>query len=248
MVGKENTSNIKLENLCKRFTSGYLYQKLINYDDDAKGGFYEEGIWSTFKSYTSPSAEIFAEEKHKQGGSFSMYGKFLFTSNEMPQTTDSTSAITNRLIFVPLTNEIKKKDVDFIDNINENDIQYLINLSIEGIKRVQKHQWEFGELPPASQRVMQEFKKTINSAFQFVNDIVEGRIEINDDYSRATFNSDHLKQVTNLKELYDFYKIWCADEGIQINYRFKKKRFGEELEKTGKIYLIKQGQVKVKWR
>ena len=174
-----------------------------------------------------------------------MYAKFLFTSNELPQTNDSTSAITNRLIFVPMNNVIKEKDIHFIDNINLEDKQYLLNLALEGIKRIYSHKWE--TIPRLSQNMMDIFQKNINSAFQFVNEIIEGKCEI----EVAEGMAYHLKNEgeVSLKDFYDNYKIWCGDQGINPNFRFRKKRFMEEIEKTKKCYLIDRGnQWKVKWK
>lgn len=138
MLGDDNTSALDLKELGDRFKTSEIYRKLANLGDDIGDEFITD--MSIFKKLVTGD-RVTAERKGQDPFSFNSYAKLIFSANNLPRTKDRTGAIIDRLIVVPFNATFSKNDPDYDPYIKyklvqDDCIQYLIKLGIEGLKRV----------------------------------------------------------------------------------------------------------------
>jgi putative DNA primase/helicase len=97
-LGQDNVSDVKVQNLEKRFYTVKLFGKLANICDDLPGN--EWFGTGSFKQATGGSP-LDGEKKFKDSFSFTSYAKMLFTGNRMPIVNDDTMAFWDRIYLIP---------------------------------------------------------------------------------------------------------------------------------------------------
>ena len=193
MIGRENISSLKLEDLNHRFRAVEIIDKMANLGDDISDKMVDDS--ASFKSFVTGDSTTF-EFKGRDAFKYTPSAKLIFTSNHMPIFKDRTGAIEDRLIIVPFTNNFRHssaRDVSIIDNLTtENAKSYLLNLAISGAQRLIRNK-RFTE----SKEVI-----ALIQAFSVDNDNTLQWLETIDS------NIDILNRPT--KEVYMSYKMYCA--------------------------------------
>jgi putative DNA primase/helicase len=140
MIGKENISNVSLQDLDNnRFKPAQLYGKLINiFADIPKEPLRQTSI---FKSVTGGD-RISAEFKNENAFDFTPFAKLIFSANELPRTNDQSIGFYRRLLIMPFPCQFTGDncDPDLINKlITDYALSTLFNLSLEGLKRLEKN-------------------------------------------------------------------------------------------------------------
>lgn len=140
VLGESNYSGLDLAELDERFSVATMAGKLANIGDDISDDFLIGRSLSTFKKIVSGN-QVKAEYKGQDAFFFSPYVKLLFSANDIPRMKDKTGAVLRRLVIIPFNARFSKKDKDYDPYItwklkDENVMKYLIQLGIEGLKRV----------------------------------------------------------------------------------------------------------------
>ena len=215
MLGKENTCALDLVGLEGRFKNAEIYGKLANIGDDIG----DEYIPSTafFKKLVT-GEEVTAERKGERPFAFSSYATLLFSANNIPRLGKGRdwAALKRRLIIIPFDAKFNQDDPDFNLDIKkmiceQAAIEYLIKLSIEGLKRVLFNDGftKCGKVDKA----LDEYEEITNPTIGFFKELeyedVKVLYEIN----------------TNIYNLYDGY---CRRNGFQA---INNKVFSKELIK-----------------
>ena len=138
MIGEQNAASLDLKELSERFKTAELFRKLVNLGDDIDDEFI--GNTAIFKKLVSGD-RLSAERKGQDPFEFSNYSKFVFSANVLPRVKDKTGAVLDRLIVIPFNAHFSKEDADYRPYIKyelcqEEPIEYLIKLGVEGLKRV----------------------------------------------------------------------------------------------------------------
>lgn len=141
LLGQENTASLDLKELGDRFKTAELVNKLANIGDDIGDEFIPNP--AIFKKLSSGNP-ISVERKGQDPFDFSSYAKLLFSANNIPRIKDKSGAVISRLVIIPFDARFSPDDPDFdpyikYKLIQEEPMQYLINLGIEGLKRVLKN-------------------------------------------------------------------------------------------------------------
>ncbi len=141
ILGEDNTSALDLKNLGDRFSKASLYKKLANIGDDISDEFIPDP--SLFKKITT-GERIDAEYKGTNKFEFNPYATLIFSANEIPRINDKTGAVLRRLLIIPFNANFSKdnpeRDPDLRMKLAQQDnIEYLIKLGIQGLKRVLKN-------------------------------------------------------------------------------------------------------------
>lgn len=141
LLGQENTASLDLKELGDRFKTAELVNKLANIGDDIGDEFIPNP--AIFKKLSSGNP-ISVERKGQDPFDFSSYAKLLFSANNIPRIKDKSGAVISRLVIIPFDARFSPNDPDFdpyikYKLIQEEPMQYLINLGIEGLKRVLKN-------------------------------------------------------------------------------------------------------------
>lgn len=138
LLGQENTASLDLKELGDRFKTAELVNKLANIGDDIGDEFIPNP--AVFKKLSSGNP-ISVERKGQDPFDFSNYAKLLFSANNIPRIKDKSGAVISRLVIIPFDARFSPDDPDFdpyikYKLIQEEPMQYLINLGIQGLKRV----------------------------------------------------------------------------------------------------------------
>ena len=200
MLGRRNVSVLDLKKLNDRFSAVMLFGKLANIGDDISEEFITDA--ADFKKIVTGEA-IDAEQKGQPKFEFEPYVKLLFSANNIPRIGKGrdSSAILRRLIIVPFNARFSPDDADFVPFIGDKlrrqeAIEYLIQLGIQGLKRVLIER-KFTESEQV-QKQLEEYEETNNPILGFFKEIDREEIE---------------NEPTN--EVYKRYTVFCAENGLQ---------------------------------
>ena len=160
------------------------------------------------------------------------YSKFLFSANNIPRIKDKSGAVISRLVIIPFNARFTKDDPDFDPYIiykltTENAMEYLINIGIEGLKRV-LHNYAFTESESVEQ-ALTEYEENNNPVLIFFKEI-----DRRDIVNKST------------RDVFSRYGLFCAENNFNAmsNVEFSKavrKRFGVDIKTkkiSGKTYRV----------
>lgn len=140
MLGDDNISALDLSELGERFKTAELFSKLANIGDDIDNEYIKNT--GAFKKLVTGD-RLNVERKGQDPFDFSNYSKLLFSANSIPRLGKGkdSAAIARRLVIIPFNATFKKGTPGFRPYIKyelrkQESIEYLINLSIIGLKRV----------------------------------------------------------------------------------------------------------------
>lgn len=229
LLGDDNTTALDLSELADRFSSASLFGKLANIGDDIGDEFIANP--ATFKKIVSGD-RIKGENKGQKEFFFNPYCKLFFSANNIPRIKDKSGAVLDRLAIIPFDAKFSKDDPDFdpyikYKLIQQDAIEYLILLGINGLKRVLQNQG-FTKSEKV-QRSIEEYEETNNPIQLFFKEIDESEI---------------VNEPT--KNVYQLYTSFCLANSftpvsnIEFSKRAKKQFDLEIMDKTikGKKYRI----------
>ena len=141
LLGDGNTAALDLKELGDRFKTAELFGKLANIGDDIGDEFIPNP--AAFKKLVSGD-RLNAERKGQDPFDFNNYSKLLFSANNIPRIKDKSGAVVNRLVIIPFNARFSADDPDYDPYIKyklrkPEAMEYLIQLGIEGLKRVLKN-------------------------------------------------------------------------------------------------------------
>lgn len=198
MVGKYNTSALDLNELGDRFRTAELFGKLINAGDDIGDEFIPNP--AIFKKVVSGDP-IIVERKGQDPFTLYNYAKPIFSANNIPRIKDKTGAVLDRLVIVPFNATFSRESGVYDPNIkyklrSEEAMEYLIQLSLDGLKRVLANNGF--TICAKVQEQLEEYSEQNNPIIGFFKDL---DVEV-----------DVVNQPT--KDVYTRYKIYCNDNGF----------------------------------
>ena len=227
LLGDENTSALDISELDRQFKTAELFHKLANIGDDIGDGYIPNP--AIFKKLVS-GERINVERKGQDPFDFNSYAKLLFSANDIPRIKDKSGAVQSRLIIIPFNAVFSVNDPDFDPYIKyklrkPECMQYLIQVGLDGLKHVLKHQ-RFTESVKIQQE-LKEYEEFNNPILSFFNE--EPKIE---------------NEPTNL--VYQKYVEFCIANGfnhlsnIEFSKQIKKRLNMKIVNKTvkGKKYRI----------
>lgn len=207
LLGESNVSSISLQDLSDKFLKTDIVGKLANIGDDVS----EQMIMDNrnLKILTTGERVQF-ENKGMSPFSFKNYAKLIFSCNNLPRDSDTSTGSTRRMIIVPFKANFTK-DSDYnpyiIDQlISEKSLQYLFLVGVEGLKRVLKNRTF-----TTCEAIDQEIKAYIE-----YNNSVVGYIADGGQFENQCVNDSYLA-----------YTIWCEQNGLK---HVSKNRLSRELK------------------
>ncbi len=195
-VGAENVSAVALHQLeDDRFATADLYGRLANVFADLDSRALKSS--SIFKSITGGDA-IRGERKHRSAFTFRPYARLVFSANEAPPTSDSSSAFFARWIVIPLEQRIrgsKRQDVDLLAKITTPaELSGLLNRALDGLERLRRDGFTRAE---ATEKAAERFAVDADSVAGFLNEECELALDGR----------------TAKPALYKAYESWCERSG-----------------------------------
>ena len=172
LIGNENTSTVPLEKIDARFFSALLYNKLLNAGDDIENQDYITHT-AALKKITSGEL-ITAEKKGQDHFQYVSYATLVFSANGIPYIRDETGAVKDRMIIIPFnahfSEDSENNNPYILDELfrSDNNMEYLIQRGIEGLKRLLANK-RF-TLPAAAAEAMQQYMLESDPLTAFLNE------------------------------------------------------------------------------
>jgi putative DNA primase/helicase len=200
ILGDINTSALDLKELSERFKTAELFGKLANIGDDIGDDFVTNtGVLK--KLVTGDRLNV--ERKGQNPFDFNNYSKLLFSANSIPRMGKGkdTAAILRRIIIIPFNATFSKDDADYDPFIkykltSQQSIEYLIQLGIQGLKRILINQ-QFTESTKVKKEI-EEYEESNNPIILFF---------------KETPISDIQRNTTN--SVYTLYQEFCIRNKVQ---------------------------------
>lgn len=211
LLGNQNISSLDMAMLGKQFHTGQLAGKLANLGDDISNEFQRGDLLSVFKKVVDGN-RIYADVKGVEGFEFNPYATQVFSANEFPRLADYTDGMLRRIFPIEFNAKFSKSDPDYDPRIfkkitTEKACQRLAVLGVIGLQQVIENN---GFTPnAASSKRVEEIKADNNTTLSWALDngwtaaMLDGSIGIT---------------------LYNEYKKWCVDCGLQAVSRNKFTR------------------------
>ena len=201
LLGEDNIAALDLKELGDRFKTAELFGKLANIGDDIGDEFIANP--AIFKKLTS-GERVSVEMKGKDPFEFNNYSKLIFSANDIPRIKDKTGAVLDRLVIIPFKAKFNVKKRGFKQNIrrdlvgNQEVMEYLIRIGLEGLKRILKNQ-QFTQ-PNVVTQALEEYHERNNPIIGFIRMVSDEDIRIE---GQAT------------AEIYDKYQSFCVANNFQ---------------------------------
>lgn len=225
LLGVENVSSYSLANLTRedgRYIAG-IAPKLLNVCNDISGVIGDSGVFKTLVS----CEPISARELYHEPFIVTEYAKLLFSTNELPVTTDFSNGFFRRLLLIPFMVEIPKErqDKELAKKIIESELSGILNWVLLGMDRLVESQ-KFSESETVNKQVA-EYRNSSDNISLFVSD--EGLVKSNE-------------QKKPLKDVYLSYRSFC----IGGNYKeVTRTKFADRMQKLG--FNIYEGAARTKY-
>lgn len=199
VLGEQNISALDLKELGDRFSTAMMFGKLANIGDDIGDDFLQGSQVSIFKKVVTGN-RIKAERKGQDPFEFNPFIKLLFSANDIPRMKDKTGAVLRRLVIIPFNATFTKDDPDFDVNIKykliqQESIEYLIQLGIAGLERVRVNQGFI--TTKESEQAKQEYEEENNPIVAFIKEVG---------------NSSIINQPTC--DVFKRYEVFCSQNGL----------------------------------
>ena len=206
-IGKENISNLKLQQLNERFHPTALLGKLCNMCADIPSTVMEQV--DQIKMITGED-DVFGEWKGQDGFFFRSYAKLFFSANKMPRThEDESGAYYRRLLIIRIRQ--RGEHIPDLERKLTAEVDSFISACMVALNQLYLH--GFQESPNSKQAVV-ELRKASDTVEAFLEDV--------------TIRSVKVK--TGRTELYNFYQMYCGYTGRQAK---QKNNFYNSLENKG---------------
>lgn len=228
LIGKENISNISLNELNKGFSRVCLYNKIVNIssENEMNGKSFNTQY---FKAIVGEDT-INAEQKNKPVFSFKPTAKMLLTMNNLPDTKDTSHGYFRRLSILCFNASFSNNQRD--NNLKEKlqkELPGIFIWAIKGLKRLKENEFKFSECSNMDE-VLKQYQKEQTPMLQFFDEcIVEEK--------------DNSYRVEN-KVLYNAFKGWAYRNGFSQYSKISSQKFWREFERIAKTkgYQCKAGR------
>ena len=221
-LGIENTATISLQEMASdRFATADLFGKLANiYADLPNSALKNTGI---FKMLTGGDI-ISAQWKFKDRFKFINHAKLIFSTNEMPESKDTTHAFFRRWIIIDFPNRFDgaKCDKKIIDKLTTSEeLSGMLNWALEGLKRLQQNSHFSNE--KSTEETREKYESESSSVKSFATNYIE-------------FSStDRIIKTM----LYNEYLKYCKENSLPS---VAENSFGRKLKETINIQNTKIGK------
>lgn len=227
---KDVVSTLKIENFEDRFAKCQLFNKWLNIGDDVSTGQIRKN--NTLKSVISGD-EIEAEYKGRDMFSFRPFCKLIFSTNQIPLIADEGGGMSARIHIINFKNcylaenspdrimhpDAEKIDIHLVEEItgNQENIDYLIRLAVEGLKRLIEN--EAFTLPDEERNTLNELRQNFNPLLMWIEE--QG---FNDVERRAYFMDKSCNEVRQ------FFLLWSKEHSLEkISENITPSKFSREI-------------------
>lgn len=226
MLGKENVSQVSLENFAGRFDLGTTIGKAANISGDVgEVDHLAEGI---LKQYTGGEIMQF-DRKNKDPISARPTAKLMCAWNERPRIRDKSQGLWRRMLLVPFQRTIeehmKVRGMDEADWwIRQNEVSGILGWAIVGLHRLREQQG-FTE-PDVSYNAIRDYREEANPFLRFATEVIRILPEpmLTEERDRPLSDQFAIK----CDDVYDRYREWSDREGVR---QMTRSSFGKQMKR-----------------
>ena len=180
LIGTENVSaiNIKDFRYNYRFAAGQLHKKLLNISGEIEDDILKDT--SILKQATGGDL-IKCEKKFKEPFLFKNYAKMIVLTNNIPITTDKTTAYYRRIFLIEFPNEFKpgeNQTKKIFDKIPPKEYEALAKKSIDALRRLKQNNFTFTK-EEEMKKVIRKYEKLSNPLLEFLEEYTVYDIDCN---------------------------------------------------------------------
>jgi len=200
-LGEDNVATPSLQELLNnKFAKIDLHGKLANIHADLSAEKLDKT--GTFKMLTGGDT-IRGEKKYQGAINFKNHAKLIYSSNQLPRTTDRTNAFFRRWITIDFPNTFTSKDSKTKTDlpnclINEESMSGLLNWALDGLDRI-KEQNGFS-MTDARKKIKEEWIMNSDSVRGFINKAITTEQEA----------------IIKKKDLYKVYQAFCNENNLHV--------------------------------
>lgn len=198
MLGAENVSNVKLQDIGERFFPAQFFGKLANIQADLPSNPIKEASVAMLKSIIGRD-NISTEFKNQDGFSFECKAKMIFSCNKLPPNTgdNEDSSFTSKIVLIKMNHsDTVNVDTTMKDRLLEDaNLDAVFLWALEGLKRLIANDFRFSTSEDSKQ-LKREYQELSASFIQFLNEYCKVGAEYVERRSRV----------------YDVYRKWCDSE------------------------------------
>lgn len=206
-IGKENISNLKLQQLNERFHPTALLGKLANLCADIPSTVMEQV--DAIKMVTGED-DVFGEYKGVDGFFFRSYAKLFFSANKMPRTHEDESGAYYRRLLIIKVNK-RGGHIPDLESKLANEVETFISACMVALNQMYLH----GFIESAnSKQAVSELRKSSDTVEAFLEDV--------------SIRSSKVR--TGRSDLYRSYQLYCDYTGRQAK---QPHNFYSSLENKG---------------
>ena len=211
MLGEQNVSSLDMGMIGKQFHTGRLVGKLANLGDDISNEFQHGDLLSIFKKVVTGN-RLYADVKGTEGFEFSPYCQMVFSANEFPRLADYTDGMMRRIFPIEFNAVFRRTDPDYDPRIvkkatTETACERMCVLAVGALHNVIAQN---GFSPnDASKKRVEEIRADNDTVLAWSLDTCRGPSDL---------------AGCMIMSLYDEYRRWCVDNGLQAVKRTKFTR------------------------
>ncbi|MCB2354721.1 phage/plasmid primase, P4 family [Clostridium estertheticum] len=219
LIGKDNISNIPLNELNRGFARVKLHNKTANIsgENEMNGKSFNTQY---FKAIVGEDT-ISAEEKNKPIISFKSTAKLIMTMNTLPDTRDTSYGYFRRLSILAFNANFSGKNRDNLlrEKLKE-ELPGIFIWAMEGLKRLRDNDYKFSQC-----KSIDEMLKTYQAEQKPMYEFFEDCIAPVEDTNHREDN----------KLVYNTFKNWAIENGIDSYYsKLSSQKFWKEFEVVAK--------------
>lgn len=216
MLGRDNCSSMSLEELCERFATYFLQNKLVNLATETNS---RNPMGTELLKKMISGDKVTCEAKYGQKFQFRPYAKFIAALNDPPVIPDKSYGFGRRILVLNferrfLPEEIAARSLEIGGKMSDyliEEIDGVFGWAVEGLQKLLKRAGFL--IPDEVRKDTDDMMETLNPLLIFVNEMCE----IHDGASVGTM------------EIWECYAEWCK-EGK--NRPLGRNRFLDQIQQT----------------
>lgn len=168
MIGSKNFSTVAMDQLNKPFAMVGMYGKLCNIRDESPKGIIDPEAFKTVVG----GGYVTAAYKGKDEFQYKPIARLVFSANEVPRFSDSSTGMIERLYFIPFRRyiDVKERVRDFHKKF-AGELSGILNWALEGLARLEKRGYLIET--ETQNEVLDEFRQNDDSVYYWVKNYIE---------------------------------------------------------------------------
>lgn len=214
LVGEQNVGSISLSQFSSDFGLEGIIGKKVNIasENEMRGFSLNTEVFKAMVSGDGMTINI----KHRSAlTNYKVKCKFLFATNQLPNTEDYTNGYYRRITMLPFKRTFSDKEQN-LNLINEllKELPGIYNWAIKGLERLRAQNYIFSQAQVIEEE-LNHYRISQHPVLSYFESMIE--LDVNSKVKRA--------------DVHEFYKFWCEEQGLSSLTQRTPQKFYDELRK-----------------